>query len=269
MRIPRCASLLLVLALCGLAPRAVLAASRTELRVFAAASLTDVFTELAHTFEARHPGLAVQLNFAGSQQLVAQLEQGAGADVLASADERTMEYARDHGLIAGASRPFARNRLVLIVPKSNPGHIGRLQDLQRTGIKFVTAIAGVPVGHYTREVLSNLSHVNGFDANYRERVLANVVSEEENVKAIVAKVQLGEADAGFVYRSDVTPAVAKVVRMIEIPDDANAIALYPIAVLAHASRPPDAQAFVDLVLSKEGQRALATRGFMPVSAVAP
>lgn len=261
--------LALLVALATLVPLPAHAAAQAHLRVFAATSLTDAFGEIARTFESRHPDVDVQLNFAGSQQLVAQLEQGAGADVFASADDRWMGYARDHGLLSGAPASFTRNQLVLIVPKFNPARIKRLQDLQKSGIKFVTCINAVPVGHYTRQVLNNLSGLPGFDPHYAQRVLANVVSEEENVKSIASKVQLGEADAGFLYRSDVTPGLARYVHTIPIPDEANVIASYPIATVARTARLVDAQAFVALVLSDEGQRVLTRWGFLPLAASTP
>ena len=155
-----------------------------------------------------HPGLTVRFNFAGSQQLALQIEQGAPADVFASADQRWMSYATEKGLVDGRRQVFARNRLVAIVPRTNPARIGSLQDLARRGIKLVLAAEAVPAGKYSREALQNLAGAPGFPPEYDRRVLANVVSQEENVKAVVAKVQLGEADAGLVYRSDVTPAVA-------------------------------------------------------------
>ena len=259
----------LLVALATLAPLPAHAAARAKLSVFAAASLTDAFSEIARAFESRHPDIEVQLNFAGSQQLVAQLEQGAGADVFASADDRWMGYARDRGLLSGAPTSFTRNQLVLIVPKFNPARIKKLQDLQRSGIKFVICTNAVPVGHYARQVLNNLSGLPGFDPHYAQRVLANVVSEEENVKSVATKVQLGEADAGFVYRSDVTPGLARYVHTIPIPDEANVIASYPIATVARTARLADARAFVDLVLSDEGQHVLTRWGFMPVATTTP
>jgi molybdate transport system substrate-binding protein len=176
-----------------------------ELTVFAAASLTEAFRELA--------GTTVRFNFAGSQQLALQIEQGARADVFASADQRWMDYARERNLIEGESRVFVHNRLVAIVPKANPARIRGLEDLARRGVKLVVGAEAVPVGRYSREVIRNLGGVRGFPPGYADRVFANVVSQEENVKSVVAKVQLGEADAGFVYRSDVTPQVARYIRI--------------------------------------------------------
>jgi len=240
--------------------------AKRTLQVFAAASLADAFHELAHRLEAERPGLAVRISLAGSQQLVAQLEQGAVADVFASADERWMSYAQAQGLVSGEPATFARNRLVVIVPKSNPARIGKLQDLSRGGVKLVLAAAAVPVGHYSRTVLRNLARVEGFPPDFATRALRNVVSEEDNVKSVVSKVQLGEADAGFVYRSDITPAVARYVRAFEIPERANVIATYPLALLKDGPAPDVAKAFVDFVLSADGQRILEQHGLMPVAA---
>ena len=239
--------------------------------VFAAASLTDAFSELGRRLERRAPGVSVRFNFAGSQQLVAQLEQGAAADVLASADQRWMRAAVDRGLLASDPAIFARNRLVVLLPASNPGRISRLEDLARPGLKLVLAAASVPAGRYSREVLGRLATASGFPADFASRALANLASDEENVKSVVAKVQLGEADAGMAYRSDVTPAVAARVRVLEIPEERNVLAEYPIAVLRGAADTAGARAFVTLVLSPEGQQVLERHAFLagPVSVAAP
>lgn len=235
------------------------------LTVFAAASLTGPFTVLGSELERSHPGLTVRFNFAGSQQLALQMMQGAEADVFASADERWMAYARDKGLVSGQASVFARNRLVVIVPRSNPAHIGRLEDLARRGVKLVVATEAVPVGKYTREALENLRSAPGYPAGYDEKVLANAVSQEDNVKAVVAKVQLGEADAGVCYRSDVTPAVARRVRVFDIPDQYNVLAGYPIAVTRSTANPGAAEAFLALVQGPVGQKVLAQHGLIPVA----
>jgi molybdate transport system substrate-binding protein len=235
----------------------------TTLTVFAAASLTDAFRELGRRLEQQTPGLAVTFNFAGSQQLALQLEQGAGADVFASADQRWMTYAQEHALVDGDPQVFARNRLVVIVPKTNPARIEGLPDLARRGTKIVMAAEAVPVGKYSRDALHNLTSASGFPEGYDTRVIANVVSQEDNVKAIVAKVQLGEADAGIVYRSDVTPPVAKYVRTFDIPDQYNVVATYPIALVKGGKNRQTAEAFISLVLSEDGQRVLARNGFLP------
>ena len=149
------------------------------------------------------------------------------------------------------------------------GTISKLEDLTRRGIKLVVAAEAVPAGKYSRETLQNLAGAPGFPPEYDRRVLANVVSNEENVKAVVAKVQLGEADAGLVYRSDVTPAVARYVRVFEIPDPYNVIAAYPIAVLKEARNPEAARHFVELVSSDAGQRVLQRHGLLPARVATP
>lgn len=241
----------------------------STLTVYAAASLTDAFKGLGRILEASHRGLTVQFNFAGSQQLVLQIEQGAPADVFASADQRWMDYAKEKGLVEGDPTIFARNRLAVIVPRTNPARIGKLQDLAHRGTKIVVAAEAVPAGKYSREALQKLAAAPGFPPEYDRRVLANVVSQEENVKAVVAKVQLGEADAGMVYRSDVTPAVSRYVRAFEIPDLYNVIASYPIAALKHARSPEAARQFIELVSSEAGQRVLQQHGLLPAATAAP
>jgi molybdate transport system substrate-binding protein len=239
------------------------ARTQATLTVFAAASLTDAFHELGRSLERARPGLTVQFNFAGSQQLALQLEQGAPADVFASADQRWMDYAAEKGLLTGERGIFARNRLVAIVPRTNPAHIDDLTDLARPGLKIVMAAAAVPIGRYSRQMLGRLAQAPNFPAEYERLVLANLVSEEENVKAVVAKVQLGEADAGIVYRSDVTSPVARRVRVFDINDPYNVVASYPIAALKGAKNAQAAAWFLDLVSSTAGQATLRRHGFMP------
>jgi molybdate transport system substrate-binding protein len=240
--------------------------SNDTITVFAAASLTEAFKEVAVVFSRQHPGATVQFNFGGSQQLAAQIEQGAKADVFASADERWMDYAREHSLIEGDPAIFARNRLIVIMPKSNPARISRLQDLARKCVKLVLTAEAVPIGKYSRDVLQNLSRTAGYRSDFQNRVLANVVSNEETVKGVVAKVQLGEADAGMVYRTDVTPQVQRLVTVLEIPEAQNVLASYPIATVRGSSNIEGGKAFVGFVLSPEGQRIMQRHGFLPISA---
>ncbi len=239
------------------------AAPSTTLVVFAAASLAEPLTELGARFERSHPGIAVRFSFAGSQQLAAQLAQGARADVFASADERWMRDVASRGLLDGEPVAFARNRLAVIVPATNPARIGSLRDLARGGVKLVIAADAVPVGRYARQLLANLGREPGMPVDFTRRALANVVSEEDNVKGVVGKVRLGEADAGIVYRSDVSRAVARFVRTLEVPAGANVTADYPIATFAHAPQGEAARAFVALVRSPEGQAVLARHAFDP------
>jgi molybdate transport system substrate-binding protein len=255
-RVARCLGLLLLF------PGAGTPSAQHTLTVFAAASLTEAFGAIGRLFEQRHPEVSVRFNFAGSQVLATQLAQGARADVFASADRRWMRYAAENRLLAGAPSTFARNRLVVVLPRSNPAGIERLQDLARPGIKLVLAGRQVPVGAYSRELLARLARAPGFPARYDQRVLANLVSEEENVRGVAAKVQLREADAGVVYQSDVTASMRPAVRLLEIPDRYNPTAEYPIAAVAGGAG-PEAGAFIALVLSEEGQRLLARQGFAP------
>jgi molybdate transport system substrate-binding protein len=249
--------------LLSVAPLAHAAPARTStLNVFAAASLTESFTALAKAFQSRHQDLAVRFNFAGSQQLVTQLEQGAAGDVIATADERWMSEASAHGLLAGTPVTFAVNRLVVIVPRGNPARIDRLEHLARPGVKLVLGAGATPIGKYSRDVLRNLSRDALFGKEFARRTLGNLVSEEDNVKSVVAKVQLGEADAGIVYRSDVSASVARFVRVIEIPEDSNVFARYPIAALRGARAPDAAREFIALALSPQGQALLRRNGFM-------
>lgn len=262
-RVPSVLMVLLLIA--GFVPGV---SAQQRLTVFAAASLTEAFTAVGQRFEQEHAGVTVTFNFAGSQALATQMEQGASADVFASADQRWMQYAEQRHLLGGPARVFARNRLVVITPKSNPGYIDRLQDLARPHLKLVLAASQVPVGNYSREALRRLAATPGFGADFGSRVLANLVSEEENVKGVVAKVQLGEADAGIVYATDVSRAIQSQLRVLEIPGASNPIAEYPVAPTATGKRDL-AAAFIELLLSPSGQALLAARGFLAPAAPAP
>jgi molybdate transport system substrate-binding protein len=236
-----------------------------QLTVFTAASLTEAFTEMGANIEQANPGTRVLFNFAGSPTLRTQLAQGARADVFASADEPNMQGAQKEGTIAGEPRLFVRNQLVAIVPVANPAQVMRLHDLAKPGVKLVLTKPEVPVGHYARQALARMSQDAAFGPEFATRVLANLVSEETNVKQVVAKVQLGEAHAGIVYASDVTPAVRAAVQMLAIPEPFNVIAHYPIAVVRDALNAAGARAFIDYVLSPAGQAILTKHGFLAVA----
>ena len=229
--------------------------------VFAAASLREAFEAAARAFTAE-TGFAVRFDFAGSDALATQIEEGAPADVFASANAAQMERLRKAGLVAGEPHTFARNRLVLIVPSTNPGRIESPADLQKSGLRLVLAAPAVPVGAYARTMFEKLSSAAGYGPDYAKRVVANVVSNELDVKAVVTKIATGEGDAGIVYATDVTPAVAPRVRVIAVPSFAAPVAGYPIAAMRTAPSPSGARAFVDFVLSPEGQRFLSERGFL-------
>jgi molybdate transport system substrate-binding protein len=233
-----------------------------ELTVFAAASLTEPFTEIGKRLETDHPGLKVTYNFGGSPTLRTQLEQGARADVFASADAAQMDLAKKNNVVKGDAPLFVKNRLVVIVPKENRAKVTTLCDLGKPDLKLDLANAKVPVGNYSRQVFSKAGAACGPD--FEQRALKNLVSEEENVKQVVTKVQLGEVDAGIVYVSDVTPKVSASVGTVAIPDDYNQIATYPIALTKEVRNRTAAQAFIGFVLSAEGQAILKAHSFIPL-----
>ena len=232
-----------------------------SLTVFAAASLTDAFTEISQNFEAANPGVTVTLNFAGSQTLRTQIEQGAQVDVFASANAKEMDALVTGNFVgADTAQIFLTNQLVVIMPEANSAGIKQLEDLSKSGLKLVLAAKEVPVGNYSLQVLDELDQA--FGGGYKDKVLANVVSYENDVKQVVAKVQLDEADAGIVYSSD--SVAAPELQKIDIPVENNVVAKYPIAALTQTREPELAQAFITYVLSSEGQSILKKWGFLPV-----
>ena len=231
-----------------------------DLTVFAAASLTDAFDQMKSDLEAAHPGLRITYNFAGSQALVTQLEQGAKADVFASANNAQMTAAEELGLIAGEPETFAHNELAIVTPADNPAGFGTPADLGKPGLRLVLAQAEVPAGRYARESICKMAEDTAtFGEDFVARVAANVVSEEEDVRDVLTKVELGEADAGIVYVSDAHVAGDKI-RLVDIPVDENVIASYPIAAVAGGDEAL-ADAFIAYVLSDAGQRTLVSFGF--------
>ena len=231
------------------------------LTVFAAASLKEAFTTIGAQFEV-HDRAKVTFNFGGSDELVTQIAQGAPADVFASANLTQMKIAQDKGLIASRPAVFARNRLVVIVPRNNPGYVSRLRDLGRPGVRLVLAAPQVPAGKYARAALAAMAHDAAFGPHFLARAMANVASNETDVKAVVAKVVLGEADAGVVYVTDITAQVVPRVHTIAIPARFNQIAQYPIAVVKGSRNPALAHTFVAYVLSPAGQSVLQRSGFL-------
>jgi molybdate transport system substrate-binding protein len=228
------------------------------LRVFAASSLTEAFQDIASLHREQGPEVDIELNFAGSQILRVQIEEGAVADVFASADPVHMEALKAKNL-AEEDTIFARNRLVVVTPNNDP-KVRRLADLARPGVRIAVADANVPVGRYTTQVLGKMNRAGLFGDDFQRRFTANVVSQETNVRAVLAKVSLDEVDAGVVYSTDVQTASGKVV-VLDVPDRMNVIAEYPVAVLAKSLNKVEAERFVALVLSPEGQAVLAARGF--------
>ena len=214
------------------------AASPGEIKVFAAASLTAAFTRIGEQFTTANGGTKVTFNFAGSQALATQIQQSAPADVFASADTTNMDKVRD---LVGTPQNFASNLLQIVVEKGNPKNVKTLDDLANPDLKVVLAAPEVPAGKYAAEILGKAG------------VTVKPVSEEDNVKAVVTKVSLGEADAGIVYVTDVTAGGDKV-EGVEVPEEQNVVATYPIATVKASQAPDKAQAFMDLVRSAEGQQ---------------
>jgi molybdate transport system substrate-binding protein len=231
-----------------------------ELTVFAAASLQDAFGVLAHRFEAEHPGVSVRCSFAGSQELRAQLERGADADVFAAADARHLEALRAAGRVE-APRVFAENALAVVVPAdARPGgpELRKLEDLGAAE-RIVLGAEETPIGRYTERFLRQAQAVLGEEA--MRTVRARVVSRELNVRQVLAKVSLGEADVGIVYRSDARAASGSV-RELPLPPSLEVRAEYPIARVSDSGHRELAEQFIDLVLSAEGRRALKDAGFL-------
>ena len=217
--------------------------SNDHATVFAAASLTEVFPQIDP---------AATFNFAGSDDLATQITEGAPADVFAAASTKYPDQLYENGLV-DKPEVFATNKLVLIVPKDNPANIQSVDDLLNPDVKLVIGAEGVPIGDYTRTVLENMG---------ASEVLDQVVSEEDDVKGVVGKVSLGEADAGFVYVTDVKPVESKVTA-IELPDEAQAEVQYEIAVVKNAPHHDAAHAFVEQVVGDAGQAKLQAAGFGP------
>lgn len=228
------------------------AARANDATVFAAASLSEAFGELARVYEHDHPGSRVVLELAASPTLAAQVRAGARFDVLATADERSMADAWRAGLV---ERPaaLATNRLVVIAPSENPGGIRGIEDLARPGVRVILAQPDVPAGAYAREALAALG--------IESAVESNVVSNALDVKAVAAAVALGEADAGIVYATDVTRALRDRVRVFPLPERVSVRAVYSIALASEAEHRAGGRAFLDFVRSPAGREILEARGF--------
>ncbi|MGW6394192.1 molybdate ABC transporter substrate-binding protein [Streptomyces sp. NPDC055103] len=220
-------------------------APAAKLTVLAAASLTDVFETAGATYERSRPGTEITFSFAGSQELIAQVAQGSPADVLVTADRKSMDKAAAD---TGTPAVIAKNRLVIATGEGNPFKVDELKDLADPGLKVVLAAPEVPAGKYSKKVL---------DA---QRITVKPVSQEPNVRAVLSKVELGEADAGLVYRTDAESAKDKV-DAVEIPDAQNAVAEYPAATLKDSGHAEAAAAFVTWLSSPEARKILQDAGF--------
>ncbi|MBB5937898.1 molybdate ABC transporter substrate-binding protein [Streptomyces zagrosensis] len=238
-------ALLPLLAACGSDDEANGPGGKTQLTVLAAASLTDVFAKVGDAYEKEHPDVRVRFSFAGSQDLAAQVRQGAPADALVTADTKTMAGLRSD---TGDPAVIARNRLVIATGEGNPRHVKSLQDLADSDLKVVLAAPEVPVGRYSKKVL-DAQHVH-----------VQPVSQEPSVRAVLSKVKLGEADAGIVYVTDAATAEHRI-DTVAIPDAQNAIASYPAATLNSSRHGAQAAAFVRWLSTAKAQKMLHNAGF--------
>lgn len=232
------------------------AAGGPGLRVLAASSLKEVFPKMAAAFSEQTSGVKVTFEFAGSDELATQLQEGAKADVYAAASTKYPDQLSASGTVE-TPVPFATNTLVLATPKGS-SKVPDLNSLSTPGVKLVIGAVGVPIGDYTRKVLAALDAAQG--AGWSAAVLKNVVSSEQNVKSIVAKLQSGDADAGLVYVTDATAAGTDLTT-VTIPPAAQPTVTYPIAIVSSSTEKGLAQDWVDFVLSAEGQRMLVDAGF--------
>ena len=257
-----------MLAALVLAASAGFAQEPKELTVFTAASLTGAFGEIGQMYK-NETGISVAFNFDGSQALRTQMENGAYADVFASANKKQMNAVEDEGLMNNSSIIiFTKNKLSLIVPRDNPAKIMNLSDLARPGLKIVMGTKDVPVGDYALQIINKLGNDSAYGTDYKTKVLDNVISQETNVNYVVTKVALGEADVGFAYVSDITEDLASKVDKVAIPDEYNVIAEYPMGILRESKYPAESQEFMTLVMSDEGKAVLEKYGFAPVEAAA-
>lgn len=249
-RVVSLAFLLVVLSGCGAGAQS--AATTTPLTgsitVFAAASLIAAFQSIGGAFEKLHPGARVQFNFGGSSTLVTQITEGAPGDLFASADQPNMQKLAEASLASGSPQLFARNKLQIVVAAGNPKGVSGLADLARSGTVVVLCAPAVPCGNYAGQALA------------RAGVKVTAASQEQDVKAVVSKVALGEADAGIVYVTDVKAGGTKV-QGVTIPDSQNVIASYPITLLKGTQNTKLARAFMDYLLSSSGQKTLGGFGF--------
>lgn len=247
----------------GSAPSTGSAPSSTDLTIFGAASLKGALEKAKSAYEASHPGLTLTLSTDSSAVLAAQIEQGAPADVFLSADTSNPKMLVDGGFASGAATVFAGNELTIIVPLDNPANVTTPTDLARSGLKVIAAGDGVPITGYATQLIDNLGDQPGYPPGFAAAYTANIVSKEDNVKAVVAKIELGEGDAGIVYVTDA--AASTRITSIDVPDAANVRATYAGVVVKASPKQDAAKAFLDWFAGPDGQAILASFGFLPPS----
>jgi molybdate transport system substrate-binding protein len=238
-------------------------AAPAALTIYGAASLKGMLDKVKTAYETANPGSTLTISTDSSATLETQIEQGAPADVFLSADTTNPKKLVDKGLAAGAAVTFAGNKLTLIVPTANPAGIKTAADLAKTGVKVIAAGDAVPITKYATQLVTNLAKVADYPADFAAKYSANIASKEDNVKAIVAKIELGEGDAGIVYVTD-AKASAKVTT-IDVPDTANVPATYAGGVVKASKDAAAAQAFLTWFAGPDGQAILSIFGFLPPS----
>ena len=234
-----------------------------ELTIFAAASLKGALADVKVAYEAANPGMTLTISTDSSAALKTQIEQGAPADVFLSADTKNPQALVDAGLTDGAAVDFAGNKLVVIVPTDNPAAVKTPADLATPGLKVIAAGDEVPITTYANQLINNLAREPGYPAAFVAAYQANIVSKEDNVKAVVAKLELGEGDAAIVYVTDAK--ISTDVASVEVPDSANVIATYAGVVVKTTESPGPAAAFLSWLAGPEGQAILSGFGFLPRS----
>jgi len=238
-------------------------AASAALTVYGAASLKGVLDKVKTTYEAANPGTTLTISTDSSTTLETQIEQGAPADVFLSADTTNPKKLVDKGLAAGAAVTFAGNKLTIIVPTANPAAITSPKDLAKTGVKVIAAGDAVPITKYATKLVANLAKESGYPADFAATYTANIASKEDNVKAIVAKIELGEGDAGIVYVTDAKASTK--VTTVDVPDAANVPATYAGVVVKASKNAAAAQAFLTWFAGPDGQAILGSFGFLPPS----
>lgn len=250
-------ALILALAACGANP----SQQAFELTVYAAASLRNAMEQVETAYESANPGVSLVIATDSSAALRTQIEQGAPADVFLSADTVNPQRLVDAGLVEGGVVFFAGNSLVVIVPSDNPAGIASPADLARDEVRIVGAGDEVPITRYATQVVNALARIPAYTADFADIYAANVVSREDNVQAVVAKIELGEGDAGIVYRTDALASGS--VQAVEIPEAANVVATYAGVVTRHSAHPEEARAFLEWMAGPGGHAILAEFGFLP------
>jgi len=231
------------------------------LTIFGASSLKGALDDVKTTYETANPGTTLTISTDSSAALETQIEQGAPADVFLSADASNPQKLVDGGFASGDPVAFAGNKLTIIVPKGNPAGITSPKDLAKPGLKIIAAGDAVPITKYATQLVKNLSGLAGYPANLQAAYAANIASKEDNVKAVVSKIELGEGDAGIVYVTDA--AASDKVDTVDVPDEANVPATYAGVVVKASQNQEAAQAFLDWLAGPAGQAILAKFGFLP------